>query len=301
MLSNAEAGAAQSEAVRAAVEVLAKVADVRQEETSSPDELDAVLADRDGRDLVVAGGDGSLHAVVSALYARGELGGEAAPVVGLIPLGTGNDFARGQGIPLDPAAAAGVAVAGETRHVDIFVDDDDHVVVNAVHAGIGAEAGRAARRFKPFLGRQGYLLGALRASLKVRADHLRVVADRNMLADGRRRVLQVGVGNGPRVGGGTQLLPGADPTDGLADVMVSFAVNPKERLMYAIRLKSGTHEERHDVKTARASEVQIEGSGFWCNADGELAGPMRFRRWQVRAGVLPMRLPTADQQARVER
>ena len=58
----------------------------------------------------MAGGDGSLHAVVSVLYRRHDL---ARAVLGLIPLGTGNDFARGNDIPLDPAEAAAVVLDGE--------------------------------------------------------------------------------------------------------------------------------------------------------------------------------------------
>ena len=64
------------------------------------------------RRIVVAGGDGSLHAVVAALHRRNDL---ADAVLGLIPLGTGNDFARCMGIPLDPEEAARVILDGEVR------------------------------------------------------------------------------------------------------------------------------------------------------------------------------------------
>ena len=96
LITNADAGTNDEEAVDAALEVLRRAADVEVAATSSPDELEEVLAKRDGRDLVVAGGDGSLHAVVAALHASDDLAG---PTVGLIPLGTGNDFARGVRIP----------------------------------------------------------------------------------------------------------------------------------------------------------------------------------------------------------
>ena len=62
------------------------------------------------RSIVVAGGDGSLHAVVSALHRRHEL---AERTLGLIPLGTGNDFARALGIPLDPGEAAAALLSGQ--------------------------------------------------------------------------------------------------------------------------------------------------------------------------------------------
>ena len=89
----------------------------------------------------MAGGDGSLHAVIAALHRRNEL---ADAVVGLVPLGTGNDFARGVGIPLDPEEAARVVVAGNVRPVDLIVDCLGEVVVNNVHIGVGAPASHNA-------------------------------------------------------------------------------------------------------------------------------------------------------------
>ena len=73
--------------------------DVEVAATADQGELDGVLHRRGGRRVVVAGGDGSLHAVVAALHRRNEL---ADAVLGLLPLGTGNDFARGVGDPARP-------------------------------------------------------------------------------------------------------------------------------------------------------------------------------------------------------
>ena len=81
----------------------------RSATTTNPGELDGVLHRAGCRSIVVAGGDGSLHAVVSALHRRHEL---AERTLGLIPLGTGNDFARALDIPLDPAEAAAALLAG---------------------------------------------------------------------------------------------------------------------------------------------------------------------------------------------
>ncbi|MEP6666991.1 MAG: diacylglycerol kinase family protein [Nocardioidaceae bacterium] len=292
LITNAEAGTNDDEAIDEAVTVLREFAEVETAATSDPAELDDVLDRRDGRDLVVAGGDGSLHAVVAALTRRDELDDTT---IGLIPLGTGNDFARGVQIPLQPAAAAHVVGRGRLARIDVLVDDENGVVVNAVHAGIGAEAGREAKPWKARLGKLGYVVGAVIAGFTSEGNRVRVVADGSALADGSRRVLQVGVGNGSFVGGGTPLMPDADPTDGLADVIVSFSVRRRNRLLYAIHLNRGTHDERHDVRTARATRVEVSGEPFYCNADGELTGPFRSRRWELRAAAFTMMLPTPDQ------
>lgn len=292
LITNADAGTNDRESVDLALAVLRESAEVEVAETTSLDEIDGVLAKRDGRTVVVAGGDGSLHAVVAALQRRNELD---QPTIGLIPLGTGNDLARCVQIPLNPARAARVVAGGLTDRIDILVDEDGGVVVNAVHAGAGADAAREAKRWKKSLGKLGYALGAVIAGFKVQGERLHVLADQQVLANGRRRVLQVGVGNGSYVGGGTALTPVADPTDGQLDVMVSFAVRRKDRLLYAIHLKRGTHEDRHDVHTARASVVEIHGRAFRCNTDGELSGPMRRQRWKVQPQAFTMLVPTQEQ------
>src|SRR5262245_41107636 len=85
LITNAAAGGSDQQAVDAALEVLRQHADVQIAATSDQAEVGDVLAKRAGRDVVVAGGDGSLHAVVAALHRSNDLTG---PILGLIPLGT---------------------------------------------------------------------------------------------------------------------------------------------------------------------------------------------------------------------
>ena len=117
----------------------ASEASVEVAKTSNPGELDGVLHRAGGRTVVVAGGDGSLHAVVTALHKRHELAGST---LGLLPMGTGNDFARGNDIPLEVEDAARLVLDGEPRTVDLIIDEVGSVVVNNVHVGVGAQASR---------------------------------------------------------------------------------------------------------------------------------------------------------------
>src|SRR3954467_1954955 len=174
LITNPDAGSADEERLEHALRVLRASADVEVTHTGNPGELDSVLHRRGGRHIVVAGGDGSLHAVVAALHRRHEL---ADAVVGLVPVGTGNDFARGTGIPLDPAEAARVVLEGDVRPVDLIVDCLGEVVVNNVHIGVGAEAARNARPLKKVVGRAGYVLGAVKAAVTPPYLRLRVQVD----------------------------------------------------------------------------------------------------------------------------
>jgi len=287
VITNSDAGTADAENLDAALSVLRTEVDVEVVATGSPDELDDVLDRAAVRRVVVAGGDGSLHAVVQALHRRHEL---ADVVLGLIPLGTGNDFARGTGIPIDPAEAARVVLDATPRPVDLIVDDSGAVVVNNVHVGIGAQAGRRAERWKVRFGRIGYPIGALLAAVSPEDLRLRVEVDGELLVD-RQRVLQVALGNGSHVGGGTELNPEADPTDGGIDVVISRAVGRWARLAYAVRLRRGEHHRLDDVLHLEAREVRISGDEFWCSADGEIDGPMSRRSWRLLPSAYRMTLP----------
>jgi diacylglycerol kinase (ATP) len=102
----------------------------------------------------------------------------------------------------------------------------------------------------------------------------------------------VAIGNGPHVGGGTELTPEADPEDGEIDVMISHAVGPAAKLGYALRLRRGDHHRRDDVQYLRGSQVTISGDAFWISADGEISGPERHRSWHVEPEAYSFILPT---------
>jgi YegS/Rv2252/BmrU family lipid kinase len=295
VIANADAGGEQDDALEVALAVLRKETDVEVCRTSNPGELDGVLQRAGTRTVVVAGGDGSLHAVVAALHKRHELDRHT---LGLIPLGTGNDFARSVDIPLDPGEAAATLLAGEPRPMDLIVDELGGVVVNNVHAGASAQASRRGARWKGRMGKVGlgilgYPIGAALAAIKPPFVRMRIEADGEVLADMDRHILMVAVGNGASVGGGAEITPDADPEDGRLDVMVSFSTGPLSRFGYAWQLKDGEHEERDDVVAVRASQVTISGEEFWISADGEITGPERRRSWHLEPAAYRLVVPSA--------
>ena len=292
LIAHADAGASAD--LGAALDVLHRRASVEICETSNPGELDGVLHRAGSRPIVVAGGDGSLHAVVATLHRRNDLAGK---VLGLLPLGTGNDFARTVGIPLDPVAAAEALLDATPRPMDLIVDELGEVVVNSVHAGASAIASRRGATLKgrlgPFgLGIIGYPLGAAVAAVRPPFVRLRVEVDDTVVADMDRHVLMVAIGNGASVGGGAEVTPEADPEDGLADVMVSFATSPFARVGYALDVLRRSHPERDDTVYLRGRQVTIAGEDFWLSADGEVTGPERRRSWHVEPAAYSLLLPS---------
>lgn len=278
LLASAHAGSTAGAAVHAAETVLARDGKVETRTTSTPRELDAALDALEGRTLVIAGGDGSLHLVVSRLRARRELRDTR---LGLIPLGTGNDLARALDLPLDPTEAAQVVVREQPRRLDLLVDDAGGVVVNAAHVGVGAQAAQHAGRLKPRLGPVAYPVGAVAAGLRATGWRLRVELDGRVLADNHRRSLMVGIGNGRGIGGGTPLLPMAEPDDGKLDVVVSQATGPMARVRYGAALTSGKHLQDKAVRYGRGTTVTVVGEQVDVNVDGEVGDSIRRRKWTV--------------------
>lgn len=289
-IANADAGTADEQAISDVVDALQQF-DVTLVKTASPDDLaDALEAHPAVDGVVVLGGDGSLHAVVDALRAAGRL---AHVVIGLVPLGTGNDFAATLELPDEPVKAAEVITAGQTRQIDLIIDGRDEVVVNAAHIGIGAEAAKAARPWKKSLGPIGYVIGAVLTGLRGLLQpgaRLQITVDGKSLPR-KEPVIQVAVGNGSFVGGGTPLLPQADPSDGELDVAVSYTESPRRRIAYAWHVRRGDHHRRDDVVYLRGTEVSVRGDKLACTSDGELSGPRSEHSWRIEPAALTMYVP----------
>jgi diacylglycerol kinase (ATP) len=299
VITNSDAGTTDETSLQQALNILRERVSVEVQATSNPGELDGVLHRAGSRRIIVAGGEGSLHAMVAALHRRNDL---KNAVLGLLPLGTGNDFARGTGIPLQVEEAARVLLHGQPRKMDLVVDELGEVVVNGVHVGAGANASRRGARWKDRLGtigvgqvnlgKLGYPIGALLTAWKPPVIRLRVEVDGEVVNDVDQKVLMVAVGNGSSVGGGAELTPEATPEDGKLDVMISRATRPSERFMYAVRLGFARHHLAEGATYLRGTSVSVSGGPFWCSADGEIYGPERQRTWHVEPEAYSMVLPT---------
>ncbi len=304
VITNSDAGTADDATLERALGVLREQASVEVQATSNPGELDGVLHRAGSRRIIVAGGDGSLHAVIAALHRRNEL---KSAVLGLLPLGTGNDFARGTGIPLDVDEAARLVLDGQVRPMDVVVDEVGEIVVNGVHVGAGANASRRGARWKERLGsvgvgrvnlgKLGYPIGAALTAWNPPVVRLRVEVDGEVVNDVDRPILMVAVGNGSSVGGGAELTPEASPEDGQLDVMISRAVRPHQRIAYAVRLGFARHHLAEEATYLRGRSVSVSGGSFWVSADGEIYGPERQRAWHVESAAYSMILPKHEARA----
>ncbi|MBW3615743.1 MAG: hypothetical protein KY439_10615 [Actinobacteria bacterium] len=255
-------------------------------DVGDPEEFEQSLQDLRGATVVAAGGDGTLNLVAQRLWQQGLL---ADTPLGLLPLGTGNDFARAVGIPLDAEVAAVVVLAGRLRAFDLLVDDAGAVAVNAVHGGVGGVAVRHAAPLKPVLGRLAYRLGAAWAGARELGWRVRVELDGEVLVDGN--VLFVGIGNGRTIGGGTVVWPDAHPDDGLAEVIVAAASGNVSRLRLAAALRSRGLAEADGVVSERGTALRVLGDAIPYVADGEPSGSSASRSWRLHPAAWRLFVP----------
>lgn len=245
-------------------------------ETGRPDaaiELAAEAAAR-GYDLVVAaGGDGTVNEVVNGLMRAGE-GPTSRPALGVLPLGSGNDFCFGLGLPADPSAACARLVVGRMRQVDIgrVVDKHGRARFFALCAGIGFDAAVAieCRKITLVHGLLMYLVATLRTiSAYYQAPNMRITFDDGMTIE--QPVLMLTIGNSHRIAGGFFPTPNALIDDGLFDVCYADQVTRLRILRLIPEFMKGTHLRFPEIHLthARALEVQADRA-LPVHLDGEI-------------------------------
>ncbi|MFG2948043.1 YegS/Rv2252/BmrU family lipid kinase [Streptomyces adustus] len=218
-----------------------------------------------GRVVLAVGGDGMAGGI------GGALSGTDA-VLGLIPAGRGNDFARALQLPTDAAGLARVLLESEPRRVDtIEVESAVHprtVVLGSVYAGVDALANRHANRARVLRGAASYYAGGLRAVAGWRPASYRVTVDGR---EHPHRGYTVVAANSAYYGSGRIVAPSARVDDGLLDV-VMIREAPR-RLFFTLmnELKTGAHVERPEVVVLQGREIRIEADRpVPYGADGEV-------------------------------
>ncbi|MEU8226938.1 YegS/Rv2252/BmrU family lipid kinase [Kribbella sp. NPDC048915] len=218
-----------------------------------------------GADAVaLIGGDGTIHLGAQVLANSGM-------PFGVIPAGTGNDFARSIGVPLnDPAAAADLVVAGRTRSVDLAVAKDEFITT-VVAGGFDSLVNKRANELSWPKGSSRYTVATLAELRTFKPLEYVVTVDDEVI---ETKAMLVAVGTGPTYGGGLHICAGARIDDGLLDVTIIEPVSRLTLLQLFPKLSKGTHVGHPAVRALRARSVRIDSPGITAYADGELLGPL---------------------------
>jgi YegS/Rv2252/BmrU family lipid kinase len=227
-------------------------------------ELALTAADA-GEVAVTLSGDGLIGAVAGALRGRDDA------VMGVLPGGRGNDFARVAGIPRDPVAACAVIAEGAPRAVDVG-DIDGRTFIGIASLGFDSVANRFANDAPSRLGPLVYAYGALRALASWRPATFDVAVDRE------RRTFAgwtVAAANSRAYGGGMFLAPDARLDDGELDVVLVAPDSRRQFVRCLPMVFKGTHVGLSSVTVLRGREVRIAADRpFVVYADGEPIGEL---------------------------
>jgi diacylglycerol kinase (ATP) len=222
--------------------------------------------------LVAVGGDGTVHLALQAVAGK--------PVgLGVIPAGTGNDFADGVGVPMNPLRAADAVAAAVRADRDQAFDLAKLVGPGGevrwfgavLAAGFDAVVNERANRMRWPRGPRRYDLAIVLELARLRSRRYGLEIDG---VDHSFTGVLVAVGNCPSYGGGLRICPAADPADGLLDVVVAAPLGRAGLALLKPRLRRGTHITDPRVTSYRGRRIRIEAEEIIGYADGERIGPL---------------------------
>ncbi|KAI3693399.1 hypothetical protein L6452_33234 [Arctium lappa] len=255
----------------------------------------------EGADAVVAvGGDGTLHEVVNGFFWGGK------PVtkhdskvphttaLGLIPLGTGSDFARTFGWTNNPVDAIERIVKGSRSRIDVGVitkeGGDLHYFINVADIHLSAKAGYHASKYKRF-GNLCYVIGALQAFFGHHNHDLKIRVN-----DGEwelnPQVTALCIGNAQFFGGGMRITPNAHPSSGNFEVVILQDFKWYDFVLKLHKLYNGTHLSVNNVLSRSAFSIEVEevvgsSNSIYVQSDGEFLGFLP-RKFSILPGVISM-------------
>ena len=218
--------------------------------------------------LIVAGGDGSVHEAVNGIMAAG---GDGA--LGVVPVGTGNDFAKAAGIPLDWEAATTllarrVADGAHPRSIDLG-RMNERWFANGAGIGLDAKVTQIARSYRLPIGDLVYLAAIFRAMLDGIATPEILIRSDELQWEGPLTLANVS--NGPWVGGMFHIAPMAKNDDELLELLIAAPVTRRRILQLLPKLMRGTHMRETEIVHASVRRVTVSAStAVPSHLDGEV-------------------------------
>ncbi len=248
-------------------------------------------AGEQGFDMVIAmGGDGTVHEVVNGIM---HLPPGSRPILGVVPLGSGNDFAHAIGVPLESDRALYHALNGNPSEIDLGVMTDEHnrkeYFDNTL--GIGFDAVVTIRSHKlPFL--RGFLMYLTAVLQTIILNHdpasMRIQSDEKSWEQSN---LLLTMCNGPREGGGFLIAPEARLDDGLLHYAMIKKVSRLMMFRLVPEVMKGTHGRFKEVTLGSCRKMSVNADRpMYIHADGEIYTGFGSNLRSVSFDILPKAL-----------
>jgi YegS/Rv2252/BmrU family lipid kinase len=242
----------------------------------------AEAAASEGYDVVAAaGGDGTANEVLNGLARACRAGspGTPVPAMGILPVGRGNDFAFGAGIPHDLEAACRILVQGQRRRIDVghAVGGDyprGRYFGNGVGIGFDTVVGFEALKLKRLSGFPSYIVAALKTIFLYFNAPLLQIETTDPQGNPRtltQPCLMVSIMNGRRMGGGFMMAPEGKMDDGAFDLCIAGKISRPAVLGLIPRFMKGSQAGHPAIKFLKASQVSVKAlqGSLPAHADGE--------------------------------
>ena len=282
VIANSSAGSEGDGGLRDAIQARSDTTLVTPDE---PGELPAVLAkvmEADYDVVAAAGGDGTVHMVANALMATGD-SADSRPALAVLPLGTGNDFARTLALPLDPCDALALIDTGEQRVFEVLhitpLEGSTCYAMNVASGGFTGEIRKALTpERKERWGALAYAVAAAETIPNRTTYRVELCHDEGTPQSYTLHNLVVACGRS--AGGGQQVAPSANPEDGLLEIVGVRAATTTELAGLAARTALGDFLGSDLVHTTRATRLQVDSNPpMEFAVDGEMKActPVTFK------------------------
>jgi YegS/Rv2252/BmrU family lipid kinase len=220
--------------------------------------------------VIAAGGDGTVHEVINGLM---QVPPETRPRLGIVPLGSGNDFAHSIGITGSPTETLKRIYTGQPKHIDLGVFEIDHgkreYYNNTFGLGFDATVTIRTHHLTHMRGFMMYLVAVLQTIiLNLDAPMMHITTD---LESWDEETIMLVVCNGPREGGGFLVAPGSDSSDGILNYASVCHVSRLMMLRLIPEVMKGTHGRFKQVRLGQLHRMQIQADKpVTIHADGEV-------------------------------
>jgi YegS/Rv2252/BmrU family lipid kinase len=238
--------------------------------------------------LVSVGGDGTANEVLNGLMQAGSAPEDVA--LGVLPIGTGNDFAFGAGVSLDLEEACRIVARGHTELVDVgwvHADNEEPIFFgNGVGMGFDARANIESRKVKYLRGMPVYLVAAIRTlAFYYHSPQTQITVDGTEI---EQPSLLVSVMNGRRLGGGFYTTPTSLVQDGVFDLCLARKVSRAKMVSFLPRFMRGTHTGDPAITMLQGRKITVVSDSPWAaHVDGEIYG-VGAQRYEIE--LFPRRL-----------
>ncbi|MBI2603389.1 MAG: diacylglycerol kinase family lipid kinase [Deltaproteobacteria bacterium] len=248
-------------------------------------ELARKAAENGVAQVVAVGGDGTINEIVNGLFANKKAVNPKL-VLGILPLGTGSDFARSLGVSRKPLDALKILASGKRQAIDVgyasLVDNNarkqDYYFINVLSLGIGAEVAYASNQSSkwagPFL---SYPINTVKCIFSFRLKVATVKSsDNDSLYSGT--ISELAIANGKYYGGGMLIAPQAQLNDGKLQVVLIKGMSKPQLLFNLSSLFSGAHIRKHFTLVSECTWLEAESNeSMLVEADGESPGGLPLR------------------------